>query len=1228
MDKQKRYQNQVGARSKDKLMDSEQLNRQIEEVLQASDGPCEVSFLFLAFPDMPQGAVRLAVAKLCEAGRIEAVDGKLQLAGLATENDPADSDDPQAPFDELPYSHLGADDYTMLSAGASKVIGPSVESREPLVDPDSASGLDDIEHSDSAINIDSIEYSDGYVSYLAESQEDIGREQEGFPILEPVLNEAPIGSALEVGALDDDVLIGLPSGSGKTYERLPDEEVDAILASFSNNYMYHGLDYLSDDPLIGADSPSLAVDGGDDECGSKRVFYRDSVNKLCLSTRSSKVLERARIKRISELVLRFDSIAGLPNCGDRSLNEIRAALASAAVEIDVDLTNAQKRALMSISESSRYVYDAFGVLCKAPAFEIENEGESHSASHDLDSASLSDIGIPQVYARRFANYGIHTVGEAKKAGQERLLSLRGVGHAKVRSLFEAIERLEAEGLPSDRAHNASLWDANDAGAFLDAYPQSVLSVIERVNDLCEQKGYPVHRTSFAVCYADYAWEEISKCDDDYSMAVTGLFDIVEESEALKSACIIRIRRQIAKLREKANRGSSKTTLELPSGSAWRRAVDELLDILDDVHLDEESGTIALTLPSVHDWVESLPPKQKAVIKLRLAGKTLADCGARLGLTRERVRQLQEKALGKKPALVEDVNLHLLSTYSMSAEQFSAITGFDVDAYNYLALVSETKKSERLPIADALEDDDVTEEQKREIRRISDVGFGYLDGKRIHLDKRSIIDAIVEAYASTKPMSFTQLIDEYNAFLEANDVVGLEVFAFTDERALKAFVERDECIMCASTPRGDAEEKQPIRYYDWNAYDFSELQEMLSSGRWTNVECSALLLYRDESMRDIVESLDLRNEYELHSAIKRTCSQVVGLKVLKRPNLVFGDGDRKEQILELIKEAGPIDAHDLSREYERRYGVSELTFRGSYLKDFEVYCRNGVYSFVDEELDSEQSAFLGEELVDDYISLSVLRMRFKTRFPDATTSLINERSLGVHNYHASSGLAIRDGIDESALFGRLIDSSKMFSVDDPGFGVDVFNNETFISQLRIRERMFAVVEIKKGTYIRTDALLQLDRPIAAPVFKDYIDAALDFMVDGIPYTIRSLVLDGFVHPLDTLREDMGFRDYFYASVLSQAYVGGRVKVTSINGTRVFCECSGAFSAPAFFESILKDLDAIGVDELAGLLEDKYGIEAGNAYIRNTVKRSSLYYNESIDMVFTSVEAYARKVDEWI
>ena len=1220
--------------SKDYLMDREQLNRQIEEVLEASDGPCEVSLLFLAFPDVTQGAVRLAVAKLCEAGRIEAVEGKLQLAGAVVEDDSADLDDPQVPFGGLIYSHVGINDDITLSVNTSKDVGFSVKplgsqgDSDSMSDSDSISDLDSVSDSDSISNLNSIKYSNGYVSYLVESPDDIELGQEGLPILEPAPQEIPIESTLEDSALDDDVLIGLSSSSEKTYERLSDEEIDSLLADFNKDCMYRDLDYLSDEPLIGADSPSPVVDGDEGERSDRGVFYRDSVKRLCLSTRSSRVLERAKIKRINELVSRFDSVAKLPNCGERSVNEMQVSLASSALDIDVALNNAQKHALMSVSESSRYVYNAFGVLCKAPALEIEDEGQSYSVSRHLDNVSLNDIGISQINARRFADYGIYTVGDAKKTGRERLLSLRGIGHTKVWSLFKAIEKLETEGPPSDSARNAVLWDVNDAKVFLDAYPQNVLSVIERVSDLCEQRSYLVHRVSFAVCYADLALEEISKCNGDYSMAVTSLFDNVEDSEALKNACVIRVRRQIEKLREKANHGSFKTTLKLFTGSAWRRAIDEVLDAFDDVRIDEESGTISLVLPSVNDWVESLFPKQKAIIKLRLAGKTLADCGAELGLTRERVRQLQEKALGKRPALAEDVNLHLVSTYSMNAEQFSDITGLDVDVYNYLSLIAETKKSERIPIADALDDDDVTEEQKREIRRISDVGFGYLEGRRIHLDRRSIIDAIVETYASEEPISFTQLIDEYNAFLEANDAEGLEAFAFTDERMLKAFVERDDCIMFASAPRGDAEERRPIRYYDWNAYDFSALQEMLSSGRWADVECSALVLYRDDAMLDIIESLDLRNEYELHSAIKRTCSQVVGLNVLKRPNLVFGNGDRKEQILELIKEAGPIDAHGLSREYERRYGVSEATFRGSYLKDFEVYCRNGVYSFVDEELDSEQSMFLREELANDYISLSVLKMRFKAHFPDASTSLINERSLSAHGYHASNGLAIRNGIDESALFGRLIDSNKMFSVDAPGFGIDVFNNEAFISQLRIRERTFAVVEIEKGTYIKTDALLQLDRPIDASVFKDYIDAALDFMVDGTPYTIRSLVLDGFVHPLDTLREDMGFGDYFYASVLSQAYVGGRVKIATINGIKVFCECSGTFSSPAFLESILKDLDAVEVDELAGLLEDKYGIEVGTAYLRNTVKRSSLYYNESIDMVFSSVEVYARKVDEWI
>ncbi len=44
-------------------------------------------------------------------------------------------------------------------------------------------------------------------------------------------------------------------------------------------------------------------------------------------------------------------------------------------------------------------------------------------------------------------------------------------------------------------------------------------------------------------------------------------------------------------------------------------------------------------------------------------------------------------------------------------------------------------------------------------------------------------------------------------------------------------------------------------------------------------------------------------------------------------ITFGQGDRRNQILSLISELGPIDEAALANEYENRYGVKAATLEG-------------------------------------------------------------------------------------------------------------------------------------------------------------------------------------------------------------------------------------------------------------------------------------------------------------
>jgi len=64
-------------------------------------------------------------------------------------------------------------------------------------------------------------------------------------------------------------------------------------------------------------------------------------------------------------------------------------------------------------------------------------------------------------------------------------------------------------------------------------------------------------------------------------------------------------------------------------------------------LDMEDYIDAKRAPNIHEILQNLPPRERMVLLLRFSeGLTLPEIGTKLSLSRERVRQLQERALEK------------------------------------------------------------------------------------------------------------------------------------------------------------------------------------------------------------------------------------------------------------------------------------------------------------------------------------------------------------------------------------------------------------------------------------------------------------------------------------------------------------------------------------------------------------------------------------------------------
>ncbi|GMR05372.1 MAG: sigma-70 family RNA polymerase sigma factor [Thermodesulfobacteriota bacterium] len=89
----------------------------------------------------------------------------------------------------------------------------------------------------------------------------------------------------------------------------------------------------------------------------------------------------------------------------------------------------------------------------------------------------------------------------------------------------------------------------------------------------------------------------------------------------------------------------------------------LLDVLEDVSFPAplESVAAGIQASRIKAWLETLEPNERTIISMRFGldgeePKTLEVVGRHFGLTRERVRQLEGKALGKLRRIVEETAL--------------------------------------------------------------------------------------------------------------------------------------------------------------------------------------------------------------------------------------------------------------------------------------------------------------------------------------------------------------------------------------------------------------------------------------------------------------------------------------------------------------------------------------------------------------------------------------------
>lgn len=1076
--------------------------------------------------------------------------------------------------------------------------------------------------------------------------------------LEGVMLKAPVETAAEnVVVIDDfsdqqsanrnskddttinylpyDILIG---GSEPTnadqYEQISEEELRNLIASIEDR---SNLLNYSDEKTIGL----LTNDRSRDREASKlsaqptlesapMLHAFDTTNSLTLSNRITNALQKNGLHTVKDLIANLKKFLNQRGLGEKSKEELLHFLKVSSNDCKPTLMPEQVEALKCLSNNTKYIFDAFGILS---AINNNQKAENPPSENDDQNSEVSLLALPidilelrDADTRCFKRNGINTIESLVSKSEDQLLKLRGIGILKVEAARAALDKLLHDGVDSTRLPKNNLVEEiiNPLAyeGYLYKFNNRAIELLDACAMYLRREGLSLLPEAFRVYYLPMAQEALNVSDGNAADAEELVLEAITESPSAIDAFKLSLKGQLRQAKTKELTNRTECTVRIPENPVWQSHALEVLQEFDDCTFEESSRVIRFKHPSLDDWIQSLSKRDAELLSLRLRGFTLDECGRRAGITRERVRQITTKLLNQRPLLKEDVFRYLYTTYDIGRSNFVLITGADTKIEKFLNITTEKRDRQFLPLTTALSDECISEDVKNRIRSLLNKDSLFVDGERIHKDRRSIILFLVNKLTEHSRITITDLQEVYEKFLTEHslDTKGL---SFGKLHSFQEWTRRNVPEILNVRSGKDAY----IRYYDASQYDYSKLKEFMTSGLFEDIECSAALIFNHPQASEIIEELEIKDEYELHYIAKNYCDLPDSIVFGRMPTITFGDGSREKQTLDLIQENGPIDVSTLALLYQEKYGVPEATFRGSYLRGFEIYKSHGSYSCSFEEMSNEQLNSLATLLTSDFHPMSLIKLQFKDKYPDASTSLINKLNLEKVGYRPSHELIIRIALDERTVFESLIDNHVSFRPETEGFIAEVFKHPDFDSVLQIKINALDVVEYEKDKYIHLNAVISaIDETVTKADFENYIDRVLEATNKNEPFTVYSLRNSGFNHCVEKYANEIGFGDEFLESLISTARVGGRIKTTSVGSQIIFCKTPYSFSVVDLFENALGELKSIDVEDLCLYMKDKYGIETSPYLARNIIRRSELFYHEDLDRVFEGPEEYDKLVQE--
>lgn len=904
------------------------------------------------------------------------------------------------------------------------------------------------------------------------------------------------------------------------------------------------------------------------------VTREDDISALHLSNRSQNCLKRANVTTIGDLLdYPEDELIFIRNMGVRSVDEIKDVL----------------QALKSgIGE-----YTLVGYV----PIEDESSCEDSSVVQDV----INSDGTVTILLDESGN----VVRDARIVDLD--LSVRAK-NCLVRGGYTFASQLL--GIPYETLMKIRNMGAKSA--------EEVLAYVEKIS-----ANYKIHETSDQTDSTNnLASEMFGAYGNEPNVWVRELLTVKAQfPEAIGETLIYRlydsiyvrnaIKWTILKVIESNNNEISKKSLEehLPQHLNNTTILEEILLELESVFAVEIGEVmIRRQYPSVVDFAANIiDDRIREVIQGRIEGKTLSEIGEQYGISRERVRQLMEKGLRKRPHLREDKYTYIYDNYDFSFEDFQLSFDEPPSTYYYLEMICHVARAQRKPIDEILTDTAITPEYRKKAEKAIYKQYVSTDGVRVKMTRPDLVKHFVKTFCRSLTR-FDDFFEQYHLWLDFLEIGGnpsLEIDSGTYKNIL------NQCNYVLWNL------KKSFRYYSISDYDFEELLSTLNLEQFENTEFSTLKLFRDYPL--LMKQYDIQDEYELHNLLKKIWpldNNNVTFK--KMPTVEVGTGDPISQAYNLLLQYAPIAADDFANRYEEEYGVKAATVRGGFLRELDHYFYNGVYSVDYAALPEIQINRMKNVLVRDFYTIPDIKRLYKREFPNSDESLINPytlKTLGYHVFPGYSGYVVKNTYSSATDYFHTI-LTKDDIVDIREYEASMRSMATYDSEYRRLRAAYEIIEFSPLQYINIRRLNEAG--ITKEHLKNYCTDVAKNYEKGEYFTVTSLRNKGFVHTLD----DLGFEEWFYSSILFEDRES--FSAQRIGGTRLFLKGKADGTICGMLVWLLGKYQKIDFYDLVDLLENQYGIFLPKEKIIEFINNTELYYDRIMEAVYIDYDTYFEEI----